>query len=195
VNYAPSRLHSNRFACLDVNNDVRDTIDESTTENAPEPIRTEDAYTPPPSIRIPKWERKLPKRMVIDANTSSQQLQLEVELQTTDTERTFRLHCLLDCGASGLFLDKDYVARHQIPTRKLSRPIPVLNVDGTPNGAGAITDVVNVILRYNDHSERTTFAVTSLGKQDMILGHPWLPQHNPEVDWKTGEVKMTRCDS
>jgi len=22
---------------------------------------------------------------------------------------------------------------------------------------------------------------------------PWLERHNPEIDWKTGEVKMTRC--
>jgi len=22
---------------------------------------------------------------------------------------------------------------------------------------------------------------------------PWLEHHNPEIDWKTGEVKMTRC--
>jgi len=22
---------------------------------------------------------------------------------------------------------------------------------------------------------------------------PWLAHHNPEIDWKTGEVKMTRC--
>jgi len=22
---------------------------------------------------------------------------------------------------------------------------------------------------------------------------PWLACHNPEIDWKIGEVKMTRC--
>ena len=27
----------------------------------------------------------------------------------------------------------------------------------------------------------------------MILGMPWLVHHNPEIDWKTGEVTMTRC--
>ena len=25
------------------------------------------------------------------------------------------------------------------------------------------------------------------------FGMPWLACHNPEIDWKTGEVKMTRC--
>ena len=27
----------------------------------------------------------------------------------------------------------------------------------------------------------------------VILGMPWLACHNPEIDWKTGEVKITRC--
>ena len=27
----------------------------------------------------------------------------------------------------------------------------------------------------------------------VILGMLWLAHHNPEIDWKTGEVKMTRC--
>ena len=22
---------------------------------------------------------------------------------------------------------------------------------------------------------------------------PWLAHHNPEIDWRTGEVKITRC--
>jgi len=30
-------------------------------------------------------------------------------------------------------------------------------------------------------------------KWGVILGMPWLERHNPEIDWKTGEVKMTRC--
>jgi len=30
-------------------------------------------------------------------------------------------------------------------------------------------------------------------KWTVILGMPWLACHNPEIDWRTGEVKMTRC--
>ena len=25
------------------------------------------------------------------------------------------------------------------------------------------------------------------------MGMPWLARHNPEIDWRIGEVKMTRC--
>ncbi len=54
-------------------------------------------------------------------------------------------------------------------------------------------EVVDLVLRYKDHSKRAVFAVTNLGKQDMILGLTWLREHNPEVDWKTGEINMSRC--
>ena len=27
----------------------------------------------------------------------------------------------------------------------------------------------------------------------VILGMLWLARHNPKIDWRTGEVKMTRC--
>ncbi|KAF8470895.1 hypothetical protein JB92DRAFT_3135111 [Gautieria morchelliformis] len=46
-------------------------------------------------------------------------------------------------------------------------------------------EIVDTILRYDGHSERTSFAVTSLGKQDIILGFTWLQEHNPEINWQT----------
>ena len=30
-------------------------------------------------------------------------------------------------------------------------------------------------------------------KWTVILGIPWLARHNSKIDWRTGEVKMTRC--
>jgi hypothetical protein len=77
--------------------------------------------------------------------------------------------------------------------RPLTKPIPVYNVDGTANDAGMITDVADVILHYANHSERMQLAVTRLGKQSMILGYNWLRNHNPEINWQTKDVKMSRC--
>jgi hypothetical protein len=74
-----------------------------------------------------------------------------------------------------------------------TNPIPVYNVDGTANDAGAITDIADVILHYEQHSERTQLAITCLGKQSLILGYNWLCNHNPEINWQTKDVKMSRC--
>jgi len=32
-----------------------------------------------------------------------------------------------------------------------------------------------------------------LNRTDMFLGHNWLVKHNPEVNWKNGIMKFTRC--
>ena len=36
-------------------------------------------------------------------------------------------------------------------------------------------------------------AVTDLDGTDMFLGHDWLVKHNPEVNWKNGTIRSTRC--
>jgi len=66
-------------------------------------------------------------------------------------------------------------------------------MNGSPNEASQISEVVDVVLRYKTHSERMLFAVSSLGRQNMILGYTWLKNHNPEVNWQTEEVQMNQC--
>jgi len=36
-------------------------------------------------------------------------------------------------------------------------------------------------------------AVMDLDGTDMFLEHDWLVKHNPEVNWKNGIIKFTRC--
>jgi hypothetical protein len=50
-------------------------------------------------------------------------------------------------------------------------------------------------MELGDHSERVSLGVTNLGRVPMILGYNWLKNHNPEVNWETGQVAMTRCPS
>ncbi|GLB36986.1 putative retrotransposable element tf2 155 kda protein type 1-like [Lyophyllum shimeji] len=142
---------------------------------------------------LPRWEKRLPRSFTLAATPSRNSLILGVEVVTTDTQEILGLKALLDSGTSGLFLHICFVREHGITTRTLSWPIPVKNVDGTANAAGAITEVVDLVLRYNGHSERVVFAVTDLGEQDMILGYTWLKEHNPEIDWAAGTVSMSRC--
>jgi hypothetical protein len=149
--------------------------------------------TPTHQVHLKRWERRLPRKYVIAATPSANSLKIKVEIVTTDTQEAKSVEALLDCGADGLFIDQDYVQENRLTARALTRAIPVYNVDGTPNEAGSIREVVDVILHYRDHSERAHFAVTGLGNQDMILGYSWLCEHNLEVDWSTGEVKMSQC--
>jgi len=118
---------------------------------------------------------------------------LPIHLKMTDTMEETSTEAMVDTGATGDFIDQDFVARAKLPTRKLSQPIPVYNMDGTLNEAGSIREVVNMIMTYDRHSERILLAVTRLGKQSMILGFTWLDKHNPEIDFRAQSIKMTRC--
>jgi len=90
---------------------------------------------------------------------------------------------LLDSGAMDNFIDKDFVHMKDINTQSIFCPIPVYNVDDSPNKADQISEVVDAVLYYKTHSERTLLTVSSLGKQSMILGYTWLKDYNPEVNW------------
>jgi len=99
---------------------------------------------------------------------------------------------LLDSGTTGMFMNKKMAAKHGFRLQKLERPVVVRNVDGTNNSGGAITHQVEVNMYYKSHIERMRMDVYDLGKTDVILGMLWLQAHNPEINWETEEVKMTR---
>src|SRR3981189_2819281 len=180
----------NRYACLVVDQCEDATSVFDCVKAVPQP-------SPPPQkvvrIRLANWERRLPKKFIIATTPRENSLHIDVEIETTDTAMKPNLSAHVDCGATGLFIDTEYVRLNNLSTRRLTTPIPVYNVDGTANEAGAITEITDVILCYNGHAERTQFAVTSLGKQNMILGFTWLREHNPEIDWQTKEARMSRC--
>jgi len=145
-------------------------------------------------LRKPKWKRRLPKLFSIstlDARGTS--LLLPVEIGTTDTSELYSVEALLDSRATGSLIDRDFVCSKGINTRTLLHNIPVFNVDSSPNKAGQISEVVDVVLRYKTHSERMLLAVSGLGKQSLILGYDWLKGHNSRINWEKGEVEMTRC--
>jgi len=145
-------------------------------------------------LRKPKWERRLPKLFsmsALDARGTS--LLLLVEIGTTDMSELHSVEALLDSGVTGSLIDRDFVRSKGMNTQTLSHNIPVFNVDGSPNEAGQISEVVDIVLRYKTHSERMLLAVSRLGKQSLILGYDWLKDHNPKIDWEKGEVEMTRC--
>jgi len=100
---------------------------------------------------------------------------------------------LLDSGATGMFIDRKMVAKHGFRLQKLERPVTIRNVDGMNNSTGTITYQVEMNIYYKSHMERIRIDICDLERTEVILGMPWLQAHNPEINWETGEVKMTKC--
>jgi hypothetical protein len=169
VNRTPPLSSRNRFSILSI-----DSIPEIEEPVETKVVQSSESH---PVLRTfrPNWEHRLPSSFVVsvldETEDRRRSLTLKIELQTTDTGEVKSVKALLDSGATGMFIDRDYVKTNGLSTRTLSHPIPVRNVDGTLNEAGSVHEVVELILRYKNHSEKAFFAVTGLGKQNVIMGH------------------------
>jgi hypothetical protein len=94
---------------------------------------------------------------------------------------------------TGYFINIEWARLNNVPICPLTNPILVYNIDGTANKAGMITEIADLVLLHDSHSEYTQFVATHLGKQSIILGYNWPCNHNPEINWQTKEVKMSCC--
>jgi len=99
----------------------------------------------------------------------------------------------LDSGATEMFIDKKFAEGNRITMQLLDKLIRVYNVDGTLNQGGSITHEVTLMMSHKGHKKKVVFEVCDLGKSTVIIGYTWLQKHNPMIDWKTGDVKFTRC--
>jgi len=118
---------------------------------------------------------------------------VKIGLKQKEEEEGVVTEVLLDSGATGLVMSKEFARKHKFKRTELERPVHVRNVDGTFNYMGLIVDTVKVEIFFKGHKERTSIDVMGGQKWSVILGMPWLRHHNPEINWRTGEVKMTRC--
>ena len=118
---------------------------------------------------------------------------IKIGLERLDMQEGITVEALLDSGATGLVMSSEFARKKGFKLKKLERPMQVRNVDGSFNREGPIENTVEVNVYYKGHVERTEIDVIGGQKWGVILGMPWLGRHNSEINWKTGEVKMTRC--
>src|SRR5271155_6177601 len=137
----PSLSTYNRFDVLAIqSNETIETVETAMQipESLPIPIPPFPQY---PASR-PKWEKTLLSKFIIAATEGNPtSLKLKIELETTNTAEVKSANALVDCGATGEFIDRHYAKSCGFHVLKLSKPIPVYNIDGTPNEAGSVAEV------------------------------------------------------
>jgi hypothetical protein len=96
----------NRFDVLSIHesNETIETV-EKVEQNSESPLLSIPT-SPLRSEPRPKWERKLPSKFIIAATEgATNSLKVKVELETTDTADIKSTNALVDCGATGEFID------------------------------------------------------------------------------------------
>ena len=114
-------------------------------------------------------------------------MRINVTLKGKENVKT---KALIDSGAGGQFINKNFVLRHNIRTKPIKKPINVFNVDGTPNKNPTITRYADVRITTGAETSMERLLVAALGKETIILGFPWLQNNNPNINWKTGRIRI-----
>ena len=65
--------------------------------------------------------------------------------------------------------------------------------EGSDNENREVTKVASLEIKINGYKETLEIVIMDLNSMDMFLGHDWLVKHNPEVNWKNGTIRFTRC--
>src|SRR6202522_1793848 len=121
-------------------------------------------------------------------------ISIPIILKTIRGNETVETKVLLDTGAEGLFMDKNYAEEHDIVLQKLPNPITPSNVDGTQNHAGEITHFTWIQAKIDKRILLEKLWITDLGSLDVIFGFPWFKENNPQIVWKTGRVRLPKAD-
>ena len=129
----------------------------------------------------------------LDKGDLLREVTVKIGLERIDTQEGITVEALLDSKAMGLVMSSEFARKQGFKLKKLDRPMYIRNVDGLLNNEGPIKHMVEVNIYYQEHKERTEIDVIRGQKWMVILEMPWLACHNSEIDWKIGEVKMTRC--
>ncbi|KAK3505766.1 hypothetical protein QTP70_004100 [Hemibagrus guttatus] len=97
---------------------------------------------------------------------------------------------LLDSGSACNFISGTLCHQLGLRTKATTTPYQVRSITGKPLGRRQVSHSAGPVrLQIGAlHVEETTLLVLEESTADIILGRPWLEQHNPILSWSTGEV-------
>jgi len=102
---------------------------------------------------------------------------------------------MIDSGATEDFIDREVCNKHGIKMIKAKNPREIYLADGKPSAMGPVTHMTKVPMDITSHRELATFQVANLQNHEVILGMPWLREHNPTIDWNDKRITFNseRC--
>lgn len=92
---------------------------------------------------------------------------------------------MIDSGAAGNFIDSYFAQSRLIPLIPCESLLAVAVLDGRPLGAGYVhfTTGYVTLLMGSLHTETIQLFLIQSPNHPIILGLPWLQEHNPQISW------------
>ena len=89
---------------------------------------------------------------------------------------------MLDSGATSNFISETFITKNHIPSTTLIPRHTILLADGSTHPVTRQTPQLS--LTFPGFTGPITAHILPLHDYDVILGMPWLTQHNPRIDWQ-----------
>ncbi len=113
---------------------------------------------------------------------------LTVPVSLSTPSGPLQLQALVDSGAEDNFMDELFVSQANLPTEPLDGPIAVRALDGKELSQVVRQSCPLDIRVSGNHIESLSFKILPSPSTPIVLGHPWLVRHNPQIDWTAGKI-------
>jgi hypothetical protein len=98
------------------------------------------------------------------------------------------IKALVDSGATDNFIHPNFVKRMGLGQQELDKPRNIYNIDDTTNRSGQITHYLSLAVTTAGKMQEMRFLITDIGREDVLLGYPWLSTYEPCFSWKHGTI-------
>jgi len=105
-----------------------------------------------------------------------------VIIQLHGEKESVTINAMIDSGATEDFIDREVCNKHGIKMIKVKNPREIYLADGKPSALGPVTHMTKVPMDIGSHKELATLPVANLQNHEVILGIPWLKEHNPTIN-------------
>jgi hypothetical protein len=95
---------------------------------------------------------------------------------------------LVDSGATDNFMHPNFAKRMGLGMKALPNPKKIFNIDNTTNKSGMITHYLNLNVVTKGIHKEMHFLITDIGREDILLGYPWLATFEPKFDWRSATM-------
>ena len=122
--------------------------------------------------------------------TPQRDKRLRVELRLPEYFR--KLNVLVDSGATVNAMSAELAQQLNIKRYEIERPYWIRNAEGK-TGIWVTERTSPTTTRIQGHTEELAYDIVDMAKHDIILGMPWLEEHNPRINWTNREIRMSGC--
>ena len=120
--------------------------------------------------------------VTVRSQTKSMQIPIQL-IVPSHSMKVVTTRAPVDSGADIFCIDRHFIQKNNLPTKKLPIPIRARNADHSNNKSGDIQYTCDLFIDIQGLAQKVTLHVMICGKENIILGLPWLRKANPMIDW------------